>query len=128
MDYSFSAPTAMEFKTLYDETGWGDWALDRFERALSGSWIVCTVRDDAGRLVGMGRLISDGALHAFVTEMIVTEEARGGGIGGQSSRALSTRHVAAEWTTYSSSRPEVGLSSTNATALSAGLRAGPAWT
>ncbi|MBB1195756.1 GNAT family N-acetyltransferase [Curtobacterium flaccumfaciens] len=61
----------------------GDWALDRFERALSGSWIVCTVRDDAGRLVGMGRLISDGALHAFVTEMIVTEEARGGGIGGQ---------------------------------------------
>ncbi|WIB37126.1 GNAT family N-acetyltransferase [Curtobacterium sp. MCJR17_043] len=61
----------------------GDWTLDRFERALSGSWIVCTVRDDAGRLVGMGRLISDGALHAFVTEMIVTEEARGGGIGGQ---------------------------------------------
>lgn len=29
MDYSFSAPSAMEFKTLYDETGWGDWALDR---------------------------------------------------------------------------------------------------
>ncbi|MGN8049176.1 GNAT family N-acetyltransferase [Curtobacterium sp. 22159] len=83
MDYSFSAPTAMEFKGLYDETGWADWTLDRFERALSGSWIVCTVRDDAGRLVGMGRVISDGALHAFVTEMIVTEQARGAGIGGE---------------------------------------------
>ncbi|MGN6409413.1 MAG: GNAT family N-acetyltransferase [Curtobacterium sp.] len=83
MDYSFSAPTAMEFKALYDETGWADWTLDHFERALSGSWVVCTVRDDAGRLIGMGRLISDGALHAFVTEMIVTEQARGAGIGAE---------------------------------------------
>lgn len=31
----------------------------------------------------MGRLISDGALHAFVTEMIVTEQARGAGIGAE---------------------------------------------
>lgn len=73
----------MEFKALYDETGWADWALDHFERALSGSWVVCTVRDDAGRLLAMGRLISDGAFHAFVTEMIVTEQARGTGIGGE---------------------------------------------
>ncbi|MEK6345718.1 MAG: GNAT family N-acetyltransferase [Curtobacterium sp.] len=83
MDYSLSAPTAEEFKALYDETGWAEWTLDHFERALSGSWVVCTARDDAGRLVGMGRLISDGALHAFVTEMIVTERARGAGIGGE---------------------------------------------
>jgi hypothetical protein len=47
MIYSFSVPTAMNFKALYDETGWADWILDRFERALSGSWVVCTVRDDA---------------------------------------------------------------------------------
>lgn len=83
MDYSFSAPTAMEFKALYDETGWADWPADHFERALLGSWVVCTVRDDVGRLIGMGRLISDGALHAFVTEMIVTEQARGAGIGAE---------------------------------------------
>lgn len=82
VDCSFAAPTATEFKALYDETGWADWPLDHFERALSGSWVVCTVRDDSGRLVGMGRLISDGALHAFVTEMIVTEDARGAGVGG----------------------------------------------
>lgn len=83
VNFSFSAPTAMEFKALYDETGWADWPLGHFERALSGSWVVCTVRDDTGHLVGMGRLISDGALHAFVTEMIVTEQSRGAGIGGE---------------------------------------------
>ncbi|WIB00372.1 MULTISPECIES: GNAT family N-acetyltransferase [unclassified Curtobacterium] len=82
MEYSFSPPTALEFKTLYDETGWADWDLGLFERALAGSWVVCAVRDDAGSLVGIGRLISDGALHAFVTEMIVTERARGTGVGG----------------------------------------------
>ncbi|OIH93748.1 GNAT family N-acetyltransferase [Curtobacterium sp. MCBA15_001] len=83
MDSSFSAPTAMEFKALYDETGWADWTLDRFERALAGTWVVCTVRDDTGRLIGMGRIVSDGALRAFVTEMLVAEDARGAGVGGE---------------------------------------------
>ncbi|WP_336632572.1 MULTISPECIES: GNAT family N-acetyltransferase [unclassified Microbacterium] len=83
MQYSFSSPTAVEFKALYEETGWGTWTIERFAQALAGSWVVCSVRDDAGRLIGIGRLISDGALHAFVTEMIVTETARGSGIGGE---------------------------------------------
>ena len=79
---SLTPPTASEFKRLYDETGWGRRALEDFEIALAGTWITCVVRDDAGALVGMGRLISDGALHAFVTEMIVIDSARGRGIGG----------------------------------------------
>lgn len=81
MDFSFSPPTASEFKALYDETGWADWDVERFARALAGSWVVCAVRDEGGSLVGVGRLISDGALHAFVTEMIVAESERGSGIG-----------------------------------------------
>lgn len=40
------------------------------ERALAGGWIVRVARGDEGELVGMGRLISDGAVAA--TEMIVT--------------------------------------------------------
>lgn len=88
MDYSLSPPTAAEFKALYDETGWADWNVERFERALAGSWVVCTARDDAGLLIGIGRLISDGALHAFVTEMIVTEDVRGSGVGGEILAAL----------------------------------------
>lgn len=82
MEYSFAPPTAAEFQALYDETGWGAWDLERFDRALAGSWVVCSARDEAGRLVGIGRLISDGALHAFVTEMIVSEAVRGRGVGG----------------------------------------------
>ncbi|MFV0285003.1 MAG: GNAT family N-acetyltransferase [Demequina sp.] len=83
MHLSLEAPTAREFKDLYEQTGWAVLTLERCERALASSWVVCTARDDAGRLVGMGRLISDGALHAFVTELIVDERVRGGGIGAR---------------------------------------------
>ncbi|MDF2990608.1 MAG: histone acetyltransferase [Microbacterium sp.] len=83
MLFSLTPPTATEFATLYAETSWGEWPAETFARALAGSWVVCVARDDDGRLVGIGRLISDGALHAFVTEMIVSEHARGGGVGAE---------------------------------------------
>lgn len=83
MDLSFLPPTAEEFKRLYDQTGWGDWPTARFEAALANTWVVCCARDDTGSLVGMGRLIGDGALHAFVTELIVDERARNAGLGGR---------------------------------------------
>lgn len=86
--YSFAPPTAAEFAMLYGETGWAEWSLETFENALAGSWVVCTARDDDGRLIGLGRLISDGAPHAFVTEMIVATAARGGGIGSEILRML----------------------------------------
>ncbi|MFV9424700.1 MULTISPECIES: GNAT family N-acetyltransferase [Microbacterium] len=88
MHISLDPPTAAEFAALYAETGWGSWPPETFERALSGTWAICTARDDDGVLVGMGRLISDGALHAFVTEMIVAERARGAGIGAAIVRCL----------------------------------------
>ncbi|MFZ4895271.1 GNAT family N-acetyltransferase [Plantibacter sp. Mn2098] len=88
MEFSFLPPTASEFKTLYDETGWGARDTECFARALSGSWIVCAARDEAGSLVGIGRLISDGALHAFVTELIVADGRRGGGVGAEILRRL----------------------------------------
>jgi len=81
MIVELTPPTAEEFKSLFDETGWGEWPLSRFETALAGSWAVCSARDEAGNLVGMGRIVSDGAMHAFIADMIVSERARGGGIG-----------------------------------------------
>lgn len=78
---TMTPPTADEFAALYASTGWGERSAQELAAALAGSWVVCCARDDAGALVGMGRLISDGVLHAFVTELIVAAEARGGGTG-----------------------------------------------
>jgi GNAT superfamily N-acetyltransferase len=88
MIVDLTPPTAEEFKTLYDETGWGDWPLSRFEAALAGSWVVCTARDESGNLVGMGRIISDGAMQALIADMIVSESARGGGLSARILRRL----------------------------------------
>jgi GNAT superfamily N-acetyltransferase len=83
VDLSLRPPEPDEFKRLYDQTGWGDPPLARFEAALAGTWLVCCARDDSGALVGMGRLVSDGALHAFVTELIVDAGSRHAGLGGR---------------------------------------------
>lgn len=90
MKLSLTPPSAADFKALYDETGWADLPTATFESALAGTWIACTARDSDGALLGMGRMISDGALHAFVTEMLVAERARGNGIGARILDALVT--------------------------------------
>ena len=84
---AIEVPTAADFEALYATTGWGEHDRSVFERALAGSWIVACARRD-GRLVGIGRVISDGAMHAFITEMIVDPGERGAGIGAELLRTL----------------------------------------
>jgi GNAT superfamily N-acetyltransferase len=75
-------PDAAAFKRLYDATGWGPQNRDAsfYEEALAGSW-YCVGAYEAEQLVGFGRIISDGKLHAFITEMIVHSSFQGRGIG-----------------------------------------------
>lgn len=65
-------PTAGSFKNLYDTTGWGpiERPVEFYEESLRGSWTAVSAYDD-DRLVAFARVISDGKLHAFITEMIV---------------------------------------------------------
>ncbi len=82
------SPTAAEFRAIYLATGWGEPTEEHCARALEGSWAVCSVRDTQGALVGVGRMISDGAMHAYVNEMIVREDVRGAGVGAEILRRL----------------------------------------
>ncbi len=88
MEYSLAPPTPAEFRALYVRTGWGRPSEDACRRAIEGSWVVCTARERGGSLVGMGRLISDGVMHAYVNEMIVREDARGHAVGATILRRL----------------------------------------
>ncbi len=78
-------PDAVVFQRLYDSTGWAG-GLQRetefYARALAGSWAQCAAYA-GGELVGFGRVISDGVLHAFITEMIVSPSWQGRGLGAQ---------------------------------------------
>jgi GNAT superfamily N-acetyltransferase len=72
----------VEYRRLRHSTGWDDPAVDDdiLAAALDTTWNV-TARDEQGGLVGMARLLDDGALYATVWDMIVDPPHQHAGIG-----------------------------------------------
>jgi len=85
-------PHAQSFKHLYDTTNWGPVERDTgyYAAALRGSWASVAAYDD-DRLVAFARAISDGKLHAFITEMIVHPEYQRRRLGEQLLKRLVDR-------------------------------------
>lgn len=80
-----------EYRAIRDAVGWGEVPAGDadLEAALDRSWNV-TARTADGRLVGLVRVLDDGAVYASVWDMIVEPELQGQGIG----RALFDRVIA----------------------------------
>ena len=72
---------AAEYRSLRAAVGWSAPLADdaALQAALARTWNV--VAREAGAVVGMGRLLDDGALYATVWDMIVAPEAQRRGIG-----------------------------------------------
>ncbi len=70
-----------ELAVLYGQTSW---AVDRkpgeIQKMLDGSYLRLGVWED-GRLIGFGRVVSDGVYRALFDDIIVDESRRGRGIG-----------------------------------------------
>jgi GNAT superfamily N-acetyltransferase len=85
IDIRSEIPAEDQFWVLFQTTGWNEkygLSPDELVRALRSSWHVLAAYD-GNRLVGFGRLLSDGVLHAMVYELIVLPEYQGQGIGGR---------------------------------------------
>jgi len=83
IDYCVVMPSQQQFWDLFHTTGWNDtYHLSPQElfRAISSNWYVVSVFD-GDKLVGFGRVVSDGILHAMIYEMIVLPEYQRQGIG-----------------------------------------------
>lgn len=76
-------PARDELLDLYGSVGWTVYARDpeRLERALAGSDLVATARDDAGALVGLVRTVSDGVSICYVQDLLVRPDRQRGGVG-----------------------------------------------
>ncbi len=77
---------------LYTAGGW--WQESPEARAaiplmLTGSFCVMGARNSEGRLVGMGRVISDGCSDAYIQDVVVLTELRGKGIGAEIIKRLA---------------------------------------
>ena len=93
IQYTNTLPDSGQFFTLYETTGWNEERQrdkDLLYQGLEKSWFtVCAYEGE--RLVGFGRVLSDGVLHAFIVEMIVLPEYQGQGIGRQVLERLVAR-------------------------------------
>jgi len=76
-------PGKEEYFNLFETTGWNkryQFTADDLERAIVSSWYAISLYD-RDRLVGFGRLISDGVHHALVVDLIIHPVYQGKGLG-----------------------------------------------
>jgi hypothetical protein len=67
-----SLPSASEYLALFESTGWNrEYRLsaEELQEAIRHGWFLVTAYDQ-NRLVGTGRVISDGVFHALIVDVI----------------------------------------------------------
>lgn len=83
LKYSVQKPTAKNFTELFETTGWNStYKLTSKElyTAIENSWYHISVYDGK-KLIGFGRIICDGVVHALILDMIILPKYQGKGIG-----------------------------------------------
>lgn len=75
-------PTRAELVELYDANGWVAYTRDpeALERGVAGSLRIVTARD-RGRLVGLARVVGDGATIVYLQDVLVHPDAHRRGTG-----------------------------------------------
>ena len=84
ISYRSETPEKDQFWGLFQTTGWNEnyqLSADELIQALNSSWYLLAAYN-GHQLVGFGRLVSDGVIHAMIYELIVLPEYQGQGIGG----------------------------------------------
>lgn len=62
--------------------GWPSWTPERAERALTAPGVIAVVAlDEAGEVVGVAQMLTDGEVVAYLGVLVVAERVRGQGLG-----------------------------------------------
>ena len=88
--YSDRLPEIQAFFSLFETTGWNESyhaSCEQLGTALANSWYTLSAYD-GDRLVGFGRLVCDGTMHAMVFDLIVHPTHQNRGIGSEVLRRL----------------------------------------
>ncbi len=94
IDFDTAPVTPAELARLYGVAGWHVLPEGNFGRALAGTFFSLAARDAGRRLVGYGRVVSDGGIYSWIHDLIVVPELRGRGLGGRILQGLIT-HITA---------------------------------
>ena len=80
---NYSPPDKIEYYNLFESTGWNTnyrMSPGLLYEALNNSWFLVCVYNDS-KLIGFGRVISDGVLHALIVDLIISPDVQNCGIG-----------------------------------------------
>jgi len=83
IEYRAEVPDPPAFVRLFSTTGWdpqGHLSVESAAEALAPTWHAVSAYEGE-RLVGTGRIIGDGVLHALLVDVIVDPSYRHSGIG-----------------------------------------------
>ncbi|WP_397334358.1 GNAT family N-acetyltransferase [Paenibacillus glycanilyticus] len=73
-------PTVLEHKTLWEAVGWGNIHIEMSEQSLAGSLHGVVVKSN-GEVVGMGRIVGDGAMYFYIQDVAIAPEHQKHGLG-----------------------------------------------
>jgi predicted N-acetyltransferase YhbS len=86
----YRVPTVEEFQAVVAAVGFRAHSVEAIRIGLSNTWCsVCAVAD--GAVVGLGRVVGDGALHFYITNVMVVPTHQRRGIGSSIVRALLSK-------------------------------------
>lgn len=74
------SPTVAEHKFLWESVGWGHVDIVMTEQSLANSVYAVVALCD-GDIVGMGRIVGDGAMYFYIQDVAVRPEYQGNGLG-----------------------------------------------
>ncbi len=115
MEYKFenALPNKEEFYQLYETTNWnanGTFTKHDLYKAISNSWYIIAVYNDS-KLIGFGRIISDGVYQTFIGDMIVHPDYQKQGIGSKVLNLLMEKCESGgiKWVQLSSAKGKTGF-------------------
>jgi ribosomal protein S18 acetylase RimI-like enzyme len=74
------SPSIEEFLNLRNKIGWGELDFNLAQISLNNSLFHVIVRDKS-KLIGMGRIVGDGAMYFYIQDVIVDPSYQGAGVG-----------------------------------------------
>jgi len=82
------SPSAAEYRELRSGAGWGDIDESVARQTVGAACYTITLRRQ-GKLIGLARVMGDGALYFFLADLIVDSSFRGEGLGDRLMRAVT---------------------------------------
>jgi len=74
------SPSIEEFLNLRNKIGWGELDFNMAKTSLTNSLFHVIIRDKS-KLIGMGRIVGDGAMYFYIQDVIVEPNYQNSGVG-----------------------------------------------